>query len=168
MERIEIMRKFMDGIKKYRYVILVLVIGIVLMLLPDGQETVVQEAKNTDPIDTQTSVSEQLEQVLSQIEGVGKVQVMLALSAGEETVYQTDTEESASGESSSIQVETVLITDSEKNQTGLIRQINPERYMGAIIVCQGADDASVRLAVMQAVANVTGLGTDKISVLKMK
>ena len=40
--------------------------------------------------------------------------------------------------------------------------------MGAIVVCQGGDNATVRLAIIEAVSNVTGLGADKISVLKMK
>jgi len=40
--------------------------------------------------------------------------------------------------------------------------------MGAVIVCQGADDPQVRLSIVDAVSKVTGLGSDKISVLKMK
>ena len=41
-------------------------------------------------------------------------------------------------------------------------------YQGAIILCQGADSPSVRLAITQAVSKVTGLPTDRIAVLKMK
>ena len=39
---------------------------------------------------------------------------------------------------------------------------------GAVVVCQGADDAQVRLNVTNAVAAYTGLGSDKITVMKMK
>lgn len=39
---------------------------------------------------------------------------------------------------------------------------------GAVVVCQGADQSSVRLDVTNAVAAYTGLGSDKISVIKMK
>ena len=38
---------------------------------------------------------------------------------------------------------------------------------GAAVVCQGADDASVRLAVLEAVRSYTGLLTSEIMVLKM-
>ena len=41
-------------------------------------------------------------------------------------------------------------------------------YQGAVVVCQGADSAAVRLAVTQAVSDLTGLGADHISVVKMK
>jgi stage III sporulation protein AG len=40
--------------------------------------------------------------------------------------------------------------------------------MGAIVVCQGGDQPTVRLAILDAVSKVTGLGADKISILKMK
>jgi hypothetical protein len=41
-------------------------------------------------------------------------------------------------------------------------------YQGAVVLCQGAADAAVRLAVVEAVSKATGLGADKICVLKMK
>lgn len=39
---------------------------------------------------------------------------------------------------------------------------------GAVVVCQGADQPGVRLDVTNAVTAYTGLGSDKISVIKMK
>jgi len=39
---------------------------------------------------------------------------------------------------------------------------------GAVVVCEGAQDPAVRLNVTNAVAAYTGLGSDKISVMKMK
>jgi stage III sporulation protein AG len=39
-------------------------------------------------------------------------------------------------------------------------------YQGAVIVCQGADNSAVRLAVSEAVSALTGLSSDKISILK--
>ena len=63
---------------------------------------------------------------------------------------------------------TVLITGADRMETGLIRQELPPRYRGALIVCQGADRSAVKLAVVEAVANVTGISADRITVLKMK
>ena len=37
---------------------------------------------------------------------------------------------------------------------------------GAAVVCDGADNAQVRLAIVRAVSDCTGLGSDKITVLK--
>ena len=39
---------------------------------------------------------------------------------------------------------------------------------GAVVVCDGADSALVRLNVTNAVMSYTGLGSDKITIIKMK
>ena len=83
-------------------------------------------------------------------------------------MYQTDQERDNADGSQSIRIETVIVNDKDRNQKGLIQQILAPEYRGAIVVCQGADDATVRLAIIEAVADATGLGTDRISVLKMK
>lgn len=158
--------KLTEGIKKYRYVLLIALIGLILMLIPTKTSTTAID-ETQDPAGTtqeKLSMSQELEQILSHIQGVGDVKVMLTISAGEKTVYQTDPD--ISGDSQ--RHETVIITDSERSESGLVQQINPAIYQGAIIVCQGADSAAVRLAVAEAVARVTGLGADRISVLKMK
>ena len=92
---------------------------------------------------------------------------MLTIHTGISTVYQTD-DSTTTGENSTGKQDTVIITDENRTQTGLIQHIVYPEYRGAIIVCQGADDLQVRLNIMEAVARITGLGMDKISVLKMK
>ena len=95
------------------------------------------------------------------------VQVLLTESAGEMTVYQTDRDEGG-GSDGALRADTVIITDSNRAQSGLVQQILPPKYQGAIIVCQGGDSPAVRLAIVEAVCKVTGLGADRVSVLKMK
>ena len=51
---------------------------------------------------------------------------------------------------------------------GLVRQVNPPEYLGAVVLCQGADNPSVKLSIVEAVSKATGLTTDRITVLKMK
>ena len=148
---------------KYKYAILVLFIGLALLLIPEKQSA----SKREDPTPTsftsqEALTQESLAQVLEAIAGAGKVKVLLSTVAGEETIYQTDTDD---GQKSN---NTVIITDAERNEAGLIQQINPATYKGAIVVCQGADSPAVRLAVIQAVSKITGLGTDAICVLKMQ
>jgi stage III sporulation protein AG len=62
----------------------------------------------------------------------------------------------------------VIITDSDRAQQGLISQVLPPSYLGAVIVCQAGDQPEVKLAVVEAVCDAVGLTADKISVLKMK
>lgn len=155
-------------IKKYRYAALILIIGLVLMAIP--QKTSSKQAQEVLPITvvSEAAISDQLAEILSQISGAGKVQVMLTVAKGEETIYQTNNDCVTSNDSNNTQMDTVTVTDKDRNESGLIKQRIPASYMGAIVVCQGADNSTVRLAIVEAVANITGLGTDRISVLKMK
>ncbi len=166
MDMTAIGAKIVEFIKKYRYVILVLVIGIGLMALPDREETQQEPTTATVVSNSQTDQAEALTQILSQIRGAGKVKVLLTVAAGERTVYQTDQDTSTG--SGSVRCETVIVTNADRAQQGLVQQIVAPEYRGAIVVCQGADDPNVRLAIVEAVANATGLGTNRISVLKMK
>jgi stage III sporulation protein AG len=151
-------QKLIAWISRYRYVLIVVAVGLILMLLP-GESTPKQEQPQQIQ-ETEADFATELAEILSKIKGAGKVEVMLTTAQGQETCYQTDSR----GEDQS----TVTITDSARNETGLIRQVNPPTYLGAIIVCQGGDDPGVRLAIVESVAKVTGLGADRISVMKMK
>jgi stage III sporulation protein AG len=162
----ELTEKLMGWVRKYRFVVLILLVGIGLMLIPfGGKEKTAVTPQATAP--TQPDISRELSQILSQIEGAGEVQVMLTVRTGTSTVYQTD-DSITNGESGSTRQDTVVITDENRTQMGLVQHIVYPEYRGAIIVCQGGDNMQVRLNIMEAVARITGLGMDRISVLKMK
>ena len=151
-------------VRKYRYVLLVVLAGLFLMALPDGKNAKAAPEPATAETEPRQDLQTGLEEILSQIQGAGRVRVLLTQREGERTVYQTDEDSTSSG----IRSDTVLLNGSDRSQTGLVQQVNPPTYLGAVIVCQGADSASVRLAIVSAVGSVTGLSTDKITVLKMK
>lgn len=153
-------------LQKYKYVLLILLLGIFLMVLPEGKAS---EPPAAQPQETaQLSLQESLTQILSRVEGAGRVEVLLTEAAGPRSIYQTDEDASRSGDSEDIRRDTVLVTDASREEGGLVQQVLPPTYQGAIVLCQGADDARVRLAIAQAVMSVTGLRSDKITVLKMK
>ena len=153
--------------KKYRWPLLVIALGILLMAWPAGDRDTaeVPQIQATQPME---DPQQELAQILAQIRGVGKVQVLLTIKCGESVKYQTDEDIVSSDSGSTVRKETVIITDSDRNQQALVVQTLPPEYLGAVIVCQGAEDAAVRLAVVEAVSKATGLGADRISVLKMK
>jgi len=171
MDAVRISQKALRFLQKYRIVVLVFLLGIVLMNLPSQSDIAQSDISVESPKATNTpeiTLSEELEETLGQIAGVGRVRVMLSLRSGEEIIYQTDVQSSSSDTSSTESSHTVIITGDDRGQLGVITQVNPASYMGAIVVCQGGDDPTVRYNVVEAVSNITGLGADRISVLKMK
>ena len=150
---------------KYKYPILVALVGLGLMLLPSEQGP-------TEPTESprvvECSLEEKLETLLGRIEGAGQVSVLLTEKEGSQTLYQTDSQTDADESGSRRTDDTVLIEDENRTESGLVRQTLGPVYRGAVILCQGADDPTVKLAVVEAVRCVTGLGADQISVQKMK
>ena len=161
--------RILQTVGKYKYVCLILLVGVLLMILPTGkvydkEEQILRSIQQ----DTETDIEKQLECILSSVKGAGQVKVMLSVAQGERIIYQTDSDYVESENTTDRRSQTILITDGSRNQTGLIHQKIPPSYKGAIILAQGADTPSVKLALVEAVSDVTGLGTDKISVLKMQ
>lgn len=156
-------------IGKYKYACIILLIGAAMMLIPTRETEDRKDISEKESVIVEgESLSEELENILSNVSGAGMVKVMLTVSQGERTIFQTDSVYSQGSNGTDTKTETVLITDNEKNETGLIHQKNPPVYQGAIILAQGADIPEVKLLIVDAVSNVTGLGADKISVLEMQ
>lgn len=167
MDRITIFDRIRHAVIKYKYAALILALGILLMSFPDNKNTP-EKPEQIQSETKETSLSESLEEILAKMDGVGRVSVLLTEARGGETIYQVDEDRNTSENTNSVRLETVLISDELRTENGLIRQMIPPSYRGAIVVCQGADRPSVKLAIVNAVANVTGISADRITVLKMK
>lgn len=152
---------------KYKFVLLIIILGIALMTLPGKSEEVSISPESFTPAET-VDTEDKLKTILRQVRGAGRVEVMLTVASGQETIYQSDTDQSIDENRQTNRSETVIVTGADRAQSGLITQTNPPLYLGAIVVCDGGDDPVVCLQIVEAVSKATGLGADKISVLKMK
>ena len=123
---------------------------------------------------------EKLANILSNIEGVGKVKVLLTYSQTSTSIplYNENLRESNTTETdSSGGSRTVAESDSEKeviykedssgNREPVTQSVISPQIEGAIITAEGADNAEVKTAIVQAVEAATGLATHKIQVFKM-
>lgn len=166
MEAPALIRNLPQLVHRYKYAALILLIGLGLMLLPPRQTAPDPQVQETAP--EPADLEGELARILAAIDGAGEVEVLLTEKTGSETLYQTDQQTDSNDSSVSQRSDTVLIDDDTRNQLGLVRRRDPPVYLGALVVCQGADSPSVRLAVVQAVQCVTGLKSDQIQVVKMK
>ena len=92
-------KKLWQGLKKYRYAALVLLLGLALLLLPGGKKTTQKSnaAASAAQTDYAAETERRLTQMLQQIAGAGQVSVMLTLETGERVEYQTDVQASSDG-----------------------------------------------------------------------
>ena len=166
MDRLELSLKMKELFSKYKYVLLILAVGILLMSLPEGQTQ--HKSTEAPAAAVPATKAEELEEILGQISGVGKVRVMLTEAEGARTVYQTDEDSSRASDSENKRLQTVIVSGSDRAEHGLIQGIIPPVYLGAIIVCQGGDSPTVKFSIVEAVSNENGISSDRITVLKMK
>lgn len=162
----ERIQSLLKQFNKFKYTIIVFLIGVVLLLFPK-RETVDVQTKSDELQIQYQDLEERLEMLLSQVEGAGKVEVLLTYERGEIRTYQEDKNIRQDESTEEIQTETVFY-DTENGDAPVCVGITYPIYRGAVVVCQGADKASVRLHVLKAVSSLTGLGSDHITVIKMK
>ena len=115
-------------------------------------------------------LQQEMEDILGRIQGGGEVQVLLTVESDGERQLAQDSELSYSGstaapEDYSRSSQTVLVDDGSAEAPVVTRTVYPT-YRGALVVCQGGDRADVKLAVTEAVAALTGLSADRITVAK--
>lgn len=178
-------------IKKEQWILLLLV-GILIMtvLFPSGKEkdtsgsvlTGTTAEAQTEETDTEEMAyyEKKLEQILEQMDGAGKVRVMITESVSRERIVEKDQtvqremnqdgDDSAStGKSQQENKEetTVLEKDGQGRETPYVTRTNAPQIEGVLILAQGGDHAVVAKNITEAAMALFGIEAHKIKVIKM-
>lgn len=165
--KIEGVRRLWD---RYKFVGLVMLIGAALLLWPSGNGSTASPSGSAGQQEEAETLARELEEILGKMDGVGQVRVLLTVQDDGQRQLATDGELSYSGSPQAPDdyqrtSETVLVDGVQGDEPVVTRQWSPT-YRGALVVCQGASQASVRLAVTEAVTVLTGLTADRVTVAK--
>lgn len=129
--------------------------------------------------DSDSDLKEQLEDILQNINGVGKVKVLITYSQTSQvlTLYnedtsKKDTEEKDKTGGTRIVTETdtkkdVIFQETNGNKMPITQSVISPKVEGAIVTAQGANNMAVKTDIIQAVEAVTGLSSHKIQVFTM-
>lgn len=178
------------------FVVLLIITIVVINLIWNGNKQVTKQDNNTSSkqlassdnltatnVDNTTittdNLAEQLEGILSKIQGVGEVKVFINYSESSEVVAMynettktSNTEESdTSGGTRKIQEtdlqKDIIYQEDNGEKTPITQKIIQPKVEGAIITAKGANKAEIKTNIIQAVEAVTGLATHKIQVFEM-
>lgn len=155
-----------EFLRKYKYIILVLAVGMLLMLLPSGEKTPSAEVEKTWEEFSLEETETKLKKLLEKMNGVGRVDLMLTLKTGTQLQLAEDAEKSLQDGRTESGHQTVVLSRGSGTEDVVVTQQRYPLYQGALVVCEGADSAAVRLAVIDAVSAITGLSSEKISVVR--
>ena len=160
--------KPLEVLSRYKFVLLAAALGAALLLWPTGPgapETADSRAPDSGA-GAVREMEEAMEAILAEISGVGRVDVMLTLQSGSELVLAQDSSLRYSGSVQSpdnYERRSDAVTDSGGV---VVTQEKYPQYRGALVVCDGGGSDAVRLQVVEAVSALTGLGSDRIAVVK--
>ena len=167
------------------FMIGILIVGALCAVLafPTGEkdtinvaEEITKEEEFLCTNDYETELENRLEEILSQMEGVGRVEVMITLEASSREVIEKDlsVSENKSGEtmgtisdSSLAKEEVTVYSDTTAgNIPYVVQEIYPE-VEGVLVVAEGGGDSYVNLAITDAIQALFGVDVHKIKIVKM-
>ena len=169
----EIIDKLSELIKKPVFLKAAMAAGalmIILILISDLSGDEKKEVTRTDngigfaSSELYADVTEErLRVILTEIEGVGKADVMLTITSTEEYVYAETIKRGASQAENGY-----VIIDNGSQKEALVKKINNPAISGVVIVCEGGDDPRVCEKIYKAVSTALDIPTSKIYVAEMK
>lgn len=160
-------KKVRQFLSKYKWIVLILVLGTFLLLLPgkDRGATADPVSEHEQAAFNLEELERRMEKILSGIDGAGNLALMLTVKSGVEEIYALDREYSEDDDRMEERITTVLVSEDDGKRPAVVRYDNPV-FQGALVVCDGGDDPAVRLCITKALSALTGLGADKITVCK--
>lgn len=176
------LEKFRAG--KRDQILFLLLLGVLLMVIavPSGvPEKPLQP--ETEGVGTQQELSEenrleaQLQELFTQVVGIGKTQVMLSFASDGRQIVEKDQEyqaEGGSGENGtgtglqSSRESTVYQKDGSGNETPYVTETLAPQVSGVLVIAQGGGNAVVVKEITEAVMALFGVEPHKIKVMKMQ
>lgn len=173
------MNRFLERFKalpdKKRNIILSIIGVIALVLLvviefSSGSETPSPQDNRTDfSSDYTEDLEKKLKELLEEIDGAGKVDVMITLESCYENVYAKSYDSRKDGnesEYSSQITEEYIVVKSGSDEECLVVKVYEPAVKGVAVAAEGADNIKVKTAITETVCALFDISSNKVSVIK--
>ncbi len=171
-------RRFYGLWKQYKYLIVIVVAGLIVLMIPSaGNKEKNDEIIKEEEVFNLVEFEKRIEDVLSNGAGVGRVKVVITIKSGMEHVYAEEMksntrEQQENGDIIDVDVDSdrkpsILSKSNGGEEPVIIKKIYPE-FLGAAVVCDGADNPEVELYIIDVISSLTGISSDRVTVIKMK
>ena len=145
-----------------------LLAGVLLMLLgtaghrqekPDAPASA--EIGESNCHNEEAILEEKLVNILSQVEGAGRVSVAVTLAEGAEAVYATDNDSREATEQQERSSSLTEINDAPV----LVKELFP-KVQGAVVVAEGAGDPLVKERLCEAATSLLGIRSSQVAIIE--
>lgn len=157
-------------------ILLLIAVGVLLLLVSikdsgrqaattgKSQNTVTEQSTSDDMQRYREKMEKQVKEILEQVEGVGKADVMLTLQASKEKVTLKDNKQ----DDTKTEEETVLLDgESRESSPYVVQEIEPQ-IEGIVVVCSGGDSPAMQREIISAISALFPVESHKIKVMKSK
>lgn len=157
-------KTFIKALKENKKIQLLIVFSLVLLILIIGYVYI--NSKNQSQVvnsnDYVNSLEEKLSNVLSDVDGIGRVKVIINVESGMETVLASKVTETQSGNVTE-RVETPIIVNGE---TVVLKEMYP-KIKGVLIIAEGANSIASINKLQQATISLLDININQIEILSM-
>lgn len=161
--------------KQTAFVIIGIIVFIIMVageLLGSSTEVVSSTGESINSEEYIKNTEKELENIIGDIQGAGKVKVMITLESCYENVYATGsnvkTDEEADASKAEYQEEYIVLKNGSNNEECLVIKVFEPTIKGVAVVAQGADNPTVKNAILQTVCALFDISSAKVSVEKMQ
>lgn len=141
--------------------LLALAAGVILLLLPEGGDASQPQGVSLTEA-YREALEEEVEDLISRMEGVESCTVVLTLAYGYEYLYATDQRVNEHSGGKEIEKNLILAAEEGGEAPILLREKQPV-VSGAAVVCPGADTATC-LRIASLLSALFGLESDSVSI----
>jgi stage III sporulation protein AG len=182
--------KKISGIFAGKKAVILLIIGfagIALIFLSDfiHPSTVNSQQTQNSSVNSVASFEREtenrLENIIGNIDGVGRVKVLVTVESGVENIYEQDNKTTTdksqqNGGDGSVQTQDnndneqnpLVVNNSDGGQQAIVKEQLQPQILGVVVVCDGGGNADVQESVVDTVSTALGLPTNQISVNRMQ
>lgn len=161
--------------KKIAVMLLIGIVGILLIIIsefiPNKDKTEIKKEDNEIVYDYIQENEKKLKNIISKIDGAGKVEIMITLKSGEENKYAVNISSQNKNDEklneNKTENEYVVIDGANGDECILLKTEFPQ-VQGVVVVCEGGDNSRIKNDITNAVSALLNISTNNISVLKMK
>ena len=173
---VKLINRFKELPDKKRNIILCIIGAVALILIViselfTGEEIASpQENRSQYAADYIEKTEKELCSILEEIDGAGKVEVMITLESCYENVYakgySSQSDEDELGAQSQLSEEYVIVKSGSGTEECLVVKVYEPVVKGVAVVAEGADNAQVKKAITETVCALFDISTNKVSVIK--
>lgn len=169
-----------------KYIVIIGMIGVLLLLLADlfnnNNSREIESSITVKEVSREKTyeenLSQQLQEIISLIEGVGQVRVKVYVTSGHSYQYKINRKEinkntqetdQSGGErqivENNIEEQLVVLRAKDGGENPVIKQETPPVLSGVLIIAEGAQNSHIKYKIVRAVSSLFSLPVHKINVL---